>query len=117
MTKPNHQPRHGDWVTMNESSAIPTATRIQERPDWGAPATLYHLSPPLQGFEYVLVATIGCRDGIYHRGRPKLRIFGCEHNGDINSDIELSAPTAPWRGQRRALARCGYRHIIDSPAS
>jgi hypothetical protein len=93
---------------MNRLSLTPTATLVKELPYWGAPASLYRLSDRLSGFEYVVVVTIGWRDGDYHRGRPKLRIFGCEHNGDINSIRELADPVPVWRGHARALARCGY---------
>jgi hypothetical protein len=86
-----------------------TATKVHDLPHWGAPATLYRLSEPHGVFANVVVAHIGCRGGIYGRGRPKLRVFGCEPNGEINSICEIGAPTARYRGHRAALRTAGYR--------
>lgn len=89
-------------------SSTPTATFVRELSHWGAPASLYRLSTPLGVFSHVVVAAIGYQDGDYRRGRPRLRVFGCEHNGDINSIAELADPVPVWRGHAAALARCGY---------
>jgi hypothetical protein len=93
---------------MSKHVSAPRATLVNELPHWGAPASLYHVSARLKGFEYIVVAEIGWRNGDYHRGRPKLRIFGCERNGDINTICELADPVPVWWGHARALARCGY---------
>lgn len=99
---------------MDKSRSSPTATLVDELRDWGAPASLYRLSVPLNGFEYVVVAALGWRDGDYRRERPKLRVFGCERNGAINSYRELADPISLRRGPTRALARCGYLLLKDA---
>ncbi len=98
--------------TQPHDSSTPTATLVRELPHWGAPASLYHLSTPHGVFNYVVVAAIGYQDGDYHHGRPKLRVFGCERNGDINSIAELADPVSVWRGHAAALARCGYHRRL-----
>lgn len=94
---------------MKRSDRTKTATKVADLPHWGAPATLYRLSQPHGVFAHVVVAHIGCSRGMYGRGRPKLRVFGCEHHGYINSICELGTPTARYRGHRAALRTAGYR--------
>lgn len=93
---------------MHKAAATASATLVRESPDWGAPASLYRLSPPLSGFEHVVVATSDCGESAHKSIRPKLRVFGCEPNGDINSYRELAEPIWAGCGHVKALARCGY---------
>lgn len=95
--------------SVGEAACVATATFVRELADWGAPASLYRLSEPLSGFEYVVVAACCWGEGADISKRPKLRVFGCEHSGEINSYRELAEPTWVRRGHTRALARCGYR--------
>lgn len=104
----NYVQRDAIWRgKVRHGTAATTATKVRELPHWGAPATLYRLSKPHGVFAHVVVASIGYSDGNYHKGRPQLRVFGCERNGDINSICELGTPTAPCCGHKRALRRAG----------
>lgn len=98
---------------MPKLATAATATFVRELPYWGAPASLYRLSVPLSGFEYVVVAALAWGEIDSKTKRPKLRVFGCEPNGDINSYRELAEPIWVWRGHARALARCGYQRRED----
>lgn len=92
-----------------------TATKVRDLPEWGALATLYRLSTAHGVFTNVVVAHIGCAKGLYGQGRPKLRVFGCEPNGEINSICEIGTATARYRGHKAALRTAGYHLTARSP--
>lgn len=78
---------------------------IKDIEGWRGDARLYHVEPPLDGYDYVIVSAV---PSWFDTMRPETYIFPANENGEEINMSELSGSFKGDMDHARALRGAGY---------